>query len=270
MPGLSLSDIDLEIAKKRFKGARELNEAQLTDLRLLVPYNGRPVPTTGAMLLFGKQREAHFPDAWIQCVRIRDSSCLFDHAEIHEDLPGCVGSVMFFLKKHVFRGAESTDIKRSNDWNIPLTILREALTNAIVHADYSLKSGPIRVSVFDDRIEIENPGSLLPGMTIEEVKQGNSKVRNQVITRAFRELNLMEQWGCGFPRIFKEAEDMGLPAPRIAEVGMKVRFTVYLRVAEESDQLDEEWSPARSLNQKENLKPGGREFLNKDEDGDDK
>ena len=56
--------------------------------------------------------------------------------------------------------------------------LREVIINALVHADYSQIGAPIRVSFFDDRIEVENPGILLPGMTIEDVKAGVSKIRD--------------------------------------------------------------------------------------------
>nr|WP_301287499.1 ATP-binding protein [Methanocalculus alkaliphilus] len=136
---------------------------------------------------------------------------------------------MLFLKKHAFRGADISEIRRRDVWSIPLTILREAIINAIVHADYSQKGAPIRVSFFDDRIEIENPGILLPGMTIEDVKQGVSKIRNRVIARVFKELDLIEQWGSGFRRILREAEDLGLPEPEIIEVGMRVRVTVFLK-----------------------------------------
>ena len=87
-----------------------------------------------------------------------------------------------------------------------LTILREAIINAIVHADYSQRGAPIRIVFLDDRIEIENPGILLPGLTIEDMKQGMSKIRNHVIARLFRELDLIEQWGTGVRRIFQEAE----------------------------------------------------------------
>jgi len=43
-----------------------------------------------------------------------------------------------------------------------------------------------------------------PGITVEDMKQGVSKIRNPVIARVFRELNLIEQWGSGVPRIFRE------------------------------------------------------------------
>ena len=58
---------------------------------------------------------------------------------------------------------------------------------------------PTRIAFFDDRIEIENPGVLVPGMTIEDMRQGVSKIRNHVIARVFRELGLIEQWGSGVP-----------------------------------------------------------------------
>ncbi len=260
MPDLSSDDLDLDIAKKHFEGVRKLNEEELITLKLLTREQGRLVPTTGAMLLFGKQRDFHFPDAWIQCGRFKgkDKAYIFDHTEINEDLPGSVESVMLFLKKHAFRGADFSDIRRKDVWSIPLTILREALVNAIVHADYSQKGAPIRVSFFDDRIEIENPGILLPGMTIEDVKQGVSRIRNRVIARVFRELDLIEQWGSGFRRILKDAEELGLPQPEIIEIGMRVRFIVYLA---ESIKIETGDSTTGDIKSRPELRPKSRPEL---------
>nr|WP_281267980.1 ATP-binding protein [Methanospirillum stamsii] len=75
---------------------------------------------------------------------------------------------------------------------------------------------------------IDLPGILLPGMTIEDVKQGVSKIRNRVLARVFRELDLIEQWGSGFRRILREAEELGLSEPVIEEIGMRVRVTIFL------------------------------------------
>lgn len=135
---------------------------------------------------------------------------------------------MEFLKKHAMRGADFSELRRKDVWSIPLTILREAVVNAIVHADYSQRGAPVRIAFFDDRIEIENPGILLPGLTVEDMLQGVSRIRNHVIARVFRELDLIEQWGSGVRRMFREAEALGLPQPEIIEVGMRVRFIVYL------------------------------------------
>ena len=230
MPGLSTEELDLEAAKEMFGQERSLGENELHTLKLVTRDQGKLVPTKGAILLFGKERERHFSDAWIQCGRFvgRDKADIFDHAELHDHLPRAVDNIMLFLKKHAMRGADFSEVRRRDVWNIPLGILREVVINALVHADYSQRGAPIRVAFFDDRIEVENPGMLLPGMTVEDMKQGISKIRNHVIARVFRELNLIEQWGSGMPRIFREARELGLPELEIVEIGTQVRVVVYL------------------------------------------
>lgn len=62
-----------------------------------------------------------------------------------------------------------------------------------------------------------------------DIRNGTSRIRNNVIARVFREIRLIEQWGTGVRRIFAEAERHGLPEPRIEEMGMRLRFTVFLK-----------------------------------------
>ena len=230
MPDLTIESLDLKSARELFDSRHELTEKELLTLKMLTCHQGRQVPTKGAVILFGKERNSFFPDAWVQCGRFigKDKADIFDHIDIYDYLPQALENIMLFLKKHAMRGADFSEIRRKDVWNIPLSILREAIINALVHADYSQRGAPIRISFFDDRIEIENPGILLPGMTIEDMKQGISKIRNPVIARVFRELNLIEQWGSGIRRMFKEAEEQGLPEPQIIEVGMRLRFIVTL------------------------------------------
>jgi len=146
------------------------------------------------------------------------------HIELYDHLPPVVDSIMLFLKKHAMRGADFSEIRRRDVWSIPLEPLREAVINALVHADWSQRGGPVRIAFFNDRIEIENPGILPPGITVEDMKQGVSKIRNPVIARVFRELNLIEQWGSGVPRIFRETAESGFPEPYITELGLRTRF----------------------------------------------
>lgn len=230
MPELSLDDLDLATAKKLFHGISPLDDQALRTLKLITSYQGRTVPTKGAVLLFGKDRNLHFSDAWVQCGRFlgTDKTHIFDHIDIHEPLPLALDSIMLFLKKHAMRGADFSQIRRQDVWSIPLTLLREAVINALVHTDYSQRGAPIRISFFDDRIEIENPGILLPGMTVEDMRQGVSKIRNHVLARVFKELNLIEQWGSGVRRIYSEAHALGLPEPQITELGLRVRLVVRL------------------------------------------
>ena len=69
------------------------------------------------------------------------------------------------MEKHSLRGAAMGRVRRQDRWNLPPPAAREALTNAVVHADYSQQGAPIRVAIFDDRLEVENPGLLPFGLT---------------------------------------------------------------------------------------------------------
>ncbi len=109
---------------------------------------------------------------------------------------------------------------------MPLVALREAIINAIVHPDYAERGSPIRVAVFNDRIEIENPGVLPLGLTIEDIRKGVSKLRNRVIGRVFHELGLIEQWGSGIQRMTAACQEAGLPAPILEEVGPHFRVVL--------------------------------------------
>jgi ATP-dependent DNA helicase RecG len=218
MPELSKEDLDLVAVQKCFAGDLKIDEQALVSFKLLTSYQRRLVPTRGAVLLFGKERELHFSDAWIQCGRFNgtDKAVIFDHIDIHDHLPLAVDSIIRFLYKHTRQDAA-----------IPLTSLREAVINALMHADYSQRGAPISVSVFDDRIEIENSGALPAGITLDSMKQGKSRIRNHVITRVFHELKLVDRWGSGIDSLFKEAQALGLPEPQILEIGLRIRITLY-------------------------------------------
>lgn len=77
-----------------------------------------------------------------------------------------------------------------------------------MHADYSYTGTRILISIFDDRLEIRNPGCLPPGMTLDSLKEGISIPRNLIIARIFKMLNWVEQFGTGYFRI-KQACEMG-------------------------------------------------------------
>ena len=112
-------------------------------------------------------------------------------------------------------------------WSIPLVAVRAALMNALVHADYAQQGAPIRVAIFDDRVEIETPGILPFGLTIPDILQGVSGLRNRVIGRAFHELRLIEQWGSGIQRMTSACEEASLAAPKLEEIGIRFRVTIY-------------------------------------------
>ena len=105
--------------------------------------------------------------------------------------------------------------------------VRELIINALIHTDYSLKGLHIQIALFSDRIEVTNPGGLPLGQTMKKALAGYSKLRNHVIGRVFRKLQLIEQWGSGLQKIYALCNKIGLKSPIFEEQDSHFRATIY-------------------------------------------
>ncbi len=140
-----------------------------------------------------------------------------------------------FIHRNVRFGAEITGLTRTDLPQYPLIAIREALVNAIVHTDYAIKGMHISVAIFDDRIEITNPGGLPFGFTLEKALSGSSRIRNRVIAKVFYHLKLIEQWARGLQLIVKECDKIGLADPRFEELNNQFRVTLYAAKKRKTD-----------------------------------
>ncbi len=109
----------------------------------------------------------------------------------------------------------------------PEDAVREALLNAIAHRDYSITNA-IEVFIFDDRMEIKNPGALLSTLTIQNLNslEGSHESRNSLIARVLRENNLMRELGEGMKRIFSLMQEQELAKPELYSNGLWFRVTL--------------------------------------------
>ena len=228
MPNLDSEALDFRAASESFAEFRRLVRRDLETLGLCTTHQGRQVPTVGGMLLFGKDRLVHFPDAWVQAGRFAgtDKSDIIDQAALRMPLAATIPAAVAFVERHMASGIEIGPVQSARRWEIPRIAVREALVNAVVHADYSQRGAPIRVSVFDDRLEVENPGLLPFGLTIEDLPLGISKLRNRVVGRVFHELGMVEQWGSGAQRMIGACQEAGTARPVWEEIGTRLRVTL--------------------------------------------
>lgn len=228
LPSVNSEAIDFAVASECFSEHRTWRSQDLRTLGLVVDHQGRTVPTIGGMILFGKDRLAHVPDAWIQTgyFASKDKTRLIDHAELREYPILAIDDAIRFVERNTRMGAEFGRLKRRDIPSVPPAALREALVNAVAHADYSQRGAPIRIAVFEDRVEIENPGILLPGLTVEELHEGVSRLRNRVIARTLKELRHIEQWGSGIQKMIAACASAGLPAPEFVEIGLRFRVII--------------------------------------------
>ena len=229
LPALDSQAVDFRVASESFAPARTLTRRNLQTLRLLTLHQGRLVPTVGGILLFGADRLAHFPDAWIQTGRFAgvDKATIVDHLDIKTALAQAVEDAVAFVQKHALHGITINQVRHTEHWSVPIVAIREAIINAVAHADYSQRGAPIRLAIFDDRIEVENPGLLPFGLTLDDLPQGISRLRNRTIGRVFHELGLVEQWGSGVQRMIATCREAGLAPPAWEEVGLRLRVTIY-------------------------------------------
>jgi len=92
-------------------------------------------------------------------------------------------------------------LSRTDYWDYPQDAIRETLINAIIHRDYSF-SGSILINVNDKNIECVSIGGLLPGLHMEDIRNGISQLRNLRLADIFHRLNFIESYGTGIRRIF--------------------------------------------------------------------
>lgn len=229
MPTLDSAAIDFAATSESFAPMRQLARRDLETLRLVTAYQGRKVPTAGGIILFGTDRLQHFPDAWIRVGRFAgtDRARLEDHADLKGPPIEAIEQAITFVEKHSTRRADIGRVRRTDRWSLPPAAVREAVINAVAHADYSQRGAPIRLALFDDRLEVESPGLLPFGLTVADLSLGVSKLRNRVIGRVFHDLGLVEQWGSGVQRMLATCRDAGLAAPLLEEIGIRFRVTLF-------------------------------------------
>ena len=128
--------------------------------------------------------------------------------------------------RNIHLGATIVGIYRQDVYEIPPDAIRELIINAMVHRSY-LDHGTIQVAVYDNRLEITSPGKLPMGQTMERMKEGYSKIRNEALAHAFAYMNLIEHWGSGIPRIIDKVKAAGLQEPEFIGGEVDLRINIY-------------------------------------------
>jgi ATP-dependent DNA helicase RecG len=205
----------------------------------VVEDEGWLLPTNAGALLFCEDPYRFLRQNEITCAQFKGTDMLrtIDRKDLRGALPDLVMAAEQFLYRHIRIGHEVIGFEGIDYWEYPREAMREALINAVIHRDYGIVGGRIRIFLFDDRIEFYSPGDLLPGVTVEKMQrlESQSKLRNPVIVEVFRDLggfieklalseaNVM---GTGIQRMARAMEEHGLLRPRFEELGGEFRVTL--------------------------------------------
>ena len=164
--------------------------------------DGTLLPTNAFVLL----TDNVFPFAKIQCA-------LFKGTER-----------VVFIDKRDFEGLLYEQIEEA--YELPTEAIREAIVNAVTHRNF-LDRACVQVAVYDDRVEVTSPGMLYGGLTIEQIKEGGSKIRNRCIAEVFSRMRIIESWGTGIKRMFSSCREYGIRDPELLEIGDSFRVNLY-------------------------------------------
>ncbi len=154
-------------------------------------------------------------------------------AETEKEYPGSKGYAIGFedlieFMKALLPGSEVIkNALRKETVVYPEIALRELIANALIHQDFTIRGAGPMVEIFDDRIEISNPGKLLPTKKIDRLIRTTPESRNEILASAFRRYNICEERGSGFEKAVTAIELFGLPPLRFEELENSFRVTMY-------------------------------------------
>lgn len=222
-------DINEDIDQRNFKEFMEkahlsntLPIKQLFDSLEL--YTDSGLPKNAAALFFGREPEHKFPHAVIRCLRFKglDKVHIIDDktfgGPLYQQYLDALSWIESKLEvEYIIKGTGP----RQEIWEIPLDVFKEAVMNAICHRDLYEEGATIMVEIYDDRVEISNPGGLLPVVAAEFGHKSMS--RNPLVFGLFTRMHIVEKVGSGVPRMRELMKDAGLPEPIFSTKGF---FTV--------------------------------------------
>jgi ATP-dependent DNA helicase RecG len=250
--GATLSDLDLrrllqyfgEVRGQETPAAEDLAgwERLLVNTEFMVEEMGRAIPTTGGLLLFGRNPRRFLPQAGITAVAYPGTEK--DYAAIERPpvlsaplvpLRGPHGLVesslidtaLDFVRRNIRHWATLRGGERVDHSDFPEEAVREAIVNAVVHRDYTIAGTDVELSLYTDRLEIISPGRLPNTITVERMKAGCRYARNELLKDVLRDYRYIEHSGLGVPRkIIKLMREQNGTEPDLVEE--EARFIVRL------------------------------------------
>lgn len=163
--------------------------------------------TLGGLLFFAKKPQNFRPAFCVKAVSFWGNDIAGTEYRDSQDITGTIPKIfdetMDFFKRNLHHTQQGQDFNSTGILEISEIALQELVQNALTHRDYS-KNSSVRVLIFDDRIEIISPGCLPNSLTIENIKMGNTVVRNNLVVSYASKLMAYRGLGSGIARAIKK------------------------------------------------------------------
>lgn len=193
--------------------------------------NHGQMTVTGA-LFFASNVEKLLPQSGIQLFRFGgqdNTGDILDQKESSATIQDAIEAAIKFVQfNSAVRGVfNNGDLRRTDVPEYDSFVIREFVANAFCHRDWSIFGQKIRLSMFDDRLELFSPGPLPNTLTLENALAGVSFYRNPNIAQLCRDYGLVEKAGRGLQKIVAICRRLGLPQPQFQCDSTFIKTTVY-------------------------------------------
>ena len=219
-------------------------------------------PLQAAIALFGSNVQ-DYPQLLLRMARFKgnDKMEFIDNQRIHGDFFDLLDGGIAFCFKHLNLHGKVVGVRREESLDIPIEALREALINALCHRSFDSISGSVSLAIYDDRVEIENPGHFPIGITPDTIKlPHDSKPFNPLIAETLYKSTWLESWGSGVGRMIAECRKHGVPEPiyevrpgGIAIIFKRQQETNHKNVEETQTNVEERRRNVEEVRKKEGL-----------------
>ncbi len=245
--------VDGFISKLVTKKPNLMNQSKDDILRLngIIGNDGKP--TLCGMLNFGKFPQLFSPNLDILAVRCatntygeenKDGVRFIDSKRIDGTIEEMIKQAISFIQNNTKKATyvDPYTALRDDKEEYPLKALREIIINAILHRDYSVftENEPIRIDIYDDRLEISNPGGLYGRLRIAELGKTRADIRNPFMASILEIEEISENRYSGIPTIYKEMEKAHLLPPIFESYRGTFKVTLFNKGQSAGDKLIEE------------------------------
>ena len=203
---------------KREASLEDVNFELLQNLGIADKFEGVGIPTIAGFLIFSKgapQDKKGFSRYIVRCVRYKGSNVatdIIDSIDVAGTLDTQIDNIQKFILRNIKKSSRIVGTKRVEKYEYPEKAIREIVANAIIHRDYKITETYIQVNLFEDRVEVFNPGCLPPGVTIENIKDAQVS-RNEIIAARLKDLDYLEEYGRGIDIVFDKMKEWDLLPP---------------------------------------------------------
>jgi len=198
-------------------------EQILSQLRIVIETDGIMRPTLAGLLMFGSYPQRFEQQMVVVFLQFYGTTTteeapsgerFLDNRKFDGTVKEIIDNATTYVMAGMRKGSLIRGVTRQDIPEYPEVALREAIVNAVAHRDYShfVRGSHIQVRMFADRLEVQNPGGLYGGVTVDELKEGQS-TRNLLLVQLMEDVHLVENRGSGIDAMLDAMQKKGLPAP---------------------------------------------------------